>query len=81
VVNFNQIDIHKIIKNSTSYLRTRYSHVDLTLLKIKFERINEMDLSNNKNWIIQLTYQYDNRGYVQVVPILADGRIVLSNKE
>jgi len=79
--NFNQIDISKIIKNSTAHLNKRYPNIELNLIELKFERINDKDLLDNKNWIVLLTYQYNKLGYTQMIPMLIDGRIVLSNNE
>ncbi|PHQ28552.1 MAG: hypothetical protein COA80_01750 [Leeuwenhoekiella sp.] len=79
--DLNKIDVNKIIDNSKKHLKTRFNALDLKLTEIKYERINEKDLDNPKNWFILLTFVYNDKGHVQMVPVLPNNRIILSNKE
>jgi hypothetical protein len=39
------------------------------------------DDEQNRFYFIVITFLYDERGYYQKIPLLTDGRIILSNNE
>jgi hypothetical protein len=81
IINNNDLDFNRIIKNAEAHLKKRFQDIDLSVTSLNIEKIDNSDSLNPKNSFIEVTFLYDKRGYVQKVPVLFDGRIVLSNKE
>jgi PBP1b-binding outer membrane lipoprotein LpoB len=75
------LDTALLIESAAMHLKNRFPNINLLSSNYKFERINEQDTSNQKNWFINIMFLYDKRGYFQTVPLLLDGRIILSNTE
>lgn len=77
-----KLDLQEVTHNAKLYLESRYyspnSNKNYILAEITFERITPKK-DENKNWIIIAKFIYDERGFYQYVPILLDGRIILSN--
>lgn len=80
-INKQTLDTTAIVKVAALYLRKRFPDVAILSSDCNLERIDEQDTANPKNWFIVVNFLYDKRGYYQKVPVLVDGRIVLSNNE
>ena len=78
------LDLEKVASNAKIYLENRYyypnTNKEYKLTEISFVRANPKK-EDSKNWIIIFKFLYDERGFYQYVPILLDGRIVLSSNE
>ncbi|WP_375562730.1 hypothetical protein ACE193_09410 [Bernardetia sp. OM2101] len=76
-----KLDLEEVTTNAKLYLENRYyspnSSKEYILTEISFERIIFKE-EGNKNWVIIAKFVYDERGFYQYVPILLDGRIILS---
>jgi hypothetical protein len=81
LINNNDLDSNDIIKSAEIYLKKRFQDIHLRLTDFKIEKITDLDSSNPKNKFIEVTFLYNEKGSYQIVPLLMDGRIVLSNKE
>ena len=81
LINPNDLDTNTIITRAEMHLKKRISNIDLQFSSFTIERINEADSLNPRNKFIVVYFLYDKRGYYQVVPILLDGRIILSKNE
>ncbi len=75
------IDTTYVLKSAMEHLKNRFSDINIFSSTFKLERINDQDTASQNNWFIDITFLYDERGYFQKVPILLDGRIILSNDE
>jgi hypothetical protein len=75
------LDTNVIIQNAARYIKTIFPDIDFLSTRYSLERINEKDNSNPRNWFIEVSFLYDKRGYYQEVPLLLDGRIILSSNE
>lgn len=80
-LNLKEIRFHEFEQNAKAHLEKRYEEIILTLVEIKLERITDQDLGNDRNWCIIVTFRHHENGYVQMVPLLIDGRIILSTNE
>jgi hypothetical protein len=75
------LDTSVIIQNAARYIKTIFPDIDFLSTRYSLERINEKDSSNPRNWFIEVSFLYDKRGYYQEVPLLLDGRIILSSNQ
>lgn len=80
-INIHPVDTTAIIKSAAFHLRKRFPDIAILYSDCKLEHISEKDTSNPNNWFFDISFLYDKRGYYQKVPVLLDGRIVLSNNE
>jgi hypothetical protein len=81
MLDINSLDTSILAEHAAIHLKSRFPGIDLLSTNFTLERIDDQDTSNERNWYIDVTFLYDKRGYVQKVPVLLDGRIVLSNNE
>ena len=75
------VDTSVIIQTAATHLRKRFTDINILSSECKLERIDDEAIPNERNWFVDVTFLYDKRGYYQKVPVLLDGRIILSNKE
>jgi hypothetical protein len=75
------LDTSVIIQNAARYIKTIFPDIDFLSTRYSLERINEKDSSNPRNWFIEVSFLYNKRGYYQEVPLLLDGRIILSSNQ
>jgi len=78
-LNINDFDYNKAISLARQYLKKRFNPIELLFQSIELEHLNSGN-PQQLNYII-ITFSYDKKEYVQKVPMLLDGRIVLSNNE
>ncbi len=81
ILNKGTFDTNAIFRSAALHIKRRLPDIDLLSTSYTLERINERDSSNPRNWFIEVTFLYDKRGYYQTVPVLLDGRIILSSNE
>jgi hypothetical protein len=81
--NFNLqiLDTSVFLRCATIHLKNQFPNINILSSNYKLERINEQDTSSQQNWFVDIMFLYDKRGYFQKVPLLLDGRIILSNTE
>jgi hypothetical protein len=79
--SLDSVNLNFIIDNAKQHLRKRFSDMSLTLSSLTLERIDDHDTTNPRNWFFTISFLYDKKGYYQDVPVLLDGRIILSNQE
>ncbi len=75
----NRMDYNKTILFAEKYLKKRFHPIDLQFQSIDLETANKYGPNQFSYFVI--TFSYDKKDYVQKVPMLLDGRIILSNKE
>lgn len=73
--------LQEFAQKAKVHLEERFEGISLTLVSIDLERITKEDLNNDRNWFVLVTYQHHENGFVQMVPMLVDGSIVLSSNE
>jgi hypothetical protein len=81
VLDYDRLELKNAVKAAKSHIEKRFAPIELELLDIKLERITKDDLHNDRNWFILISFQSDSRGFVQMQPLLIDGRIILSSNE
>lgn len=79
--DLESIDLSRIVENSNRHLSKRFPGVNLNFSDLTMEKINNKDTLSFKNCFFIVSFLYDEKGYYQNVPVLADGRIVLSENE
>jgi hypothetical protein len=79
--NLNNTDLNQIIENAKQHLSNRFPGIILNFSDLKLKKIDIKDTSSLKNDFYIVSFIYDKRGYYQEVPVLPDGRIILSNNE
>jgi hypothetical protein len=79
-----KLNLEEVAANAKLYLENRYysphSNKTYILTEITFNRILYKE-EESKNWVIIAKFMHDKRGFYQYVPILLDGRIILSSNE
>ncbi len=79
-----KLDLEQVAANAKLYLENRYyfpnSNKEYILTEISFTHII-FKVEGSKNWILIAKFMHDERGFYQYVPILLDGRIILSSNE
>jgi len=85
IVNFDTFqldDIHldKLVLKGKNHLSNRFDLIDLSLDHFTLQRIEQNRFDSN-NWVCLITFSYDGKAQFQMVPLLLDGSIVLSDKE
>lgn len=78
-INYIKIDFNKAILIAEQYLKNRFNPIELQFKSIVFEVANKN--KPNQFEFITVTFSYDQEKYIQMVPMLLDGKIILSNKE
>ena len=78
-LNINDFDHNKAISLAGQHLKKRFNPIELLFQSIELEHLNSGN-TQQLNYII-VTFSYDKKEYVQKVPMLLDGRIILSNNE
>ncbi|MCU7549584.1 hypothetical protein OCK74_10690 [Chitinophagaceae bacterium LB-8] len=81
IIELKELDSGTIIKKAEAHLKKRFPGMSLQLSGFQVESITDNDTSNSRNKFVEVTFQYNKRGYYQIVPLLSDGRIILSNNE
>ena len=83
--SLKDIDIPTFIIKAGIYLEKRFQ-LDMAVfdsLEIRSIKIAEDGPENEQNrfYFIVITFLYDERGYYQKLPLLTDGRVILSSNE
>lgn len=81
ILNRKAIDRTVFIKIAAQHIKDRLPDINLLSSSFTLQRINEKDTSNPRNWFVDITFLYDEKGYYQEVPVLLNGKIILSNNE
>jgi len=81
IVNTIKLDSSLLIRKAELHLKKRFPTMELQFSSFNIKLIDELDSLNTKNKFAEISFLYDKRGYYQVVPVLLDSRIVLSNNE
>jgi hypothetical protein len=81
IINSSSVDSNAMVKSAGQHLKQRFTDMDLEISNFQIQWINHRDTSNPRNRFAEITFLYDKRGYYQKVPVLLDGRIILSNCE
>lgn len=78
-IKTTKIDYNKVISIAKQHLNNRFDPIDLEFQSIELEVLNK-NTTNKFNYLV-VTFSYDKKKYVQKVPLLLDGRVILSNNE
>lgn len=78
-IKTTKIDYNKAISIAEQHLKNRLGPIDLEFQSIELEVLNKN--STNQFKFLIVTFSYDKKEYVQKVPMLLDGRVILSNNE
>ena len=76
-----QVNYNNLVQNAKVHLEKRFQLTNLAMVEIKLARITELEIENNRNWFVVISFQYTEEAYMQLVPMLIDGRIILSKNE
>ena len=79
--DLKNVNLSRIVDNANRHLSKRFSSGNLNFSDLTMEKINNKDTLSFKNCYFIVSFLYDKRGYYQKVPVLADGRIILSKNE
>ncbi len=83
--SLNDMDIPAYIRKAGTHIKNRF-HLERAVFdsfEIQSIKISKDGPENKQNrfYFIVITFLYDERGYYQKIPLLTDGRIILSNNE
>ncbi len=81
VLDLREIRFHEFVEKAKEHLEKKLENITLTLEEIKLDRITDKDLGNDRNWFVLITFRYNEGRYAQMVPMLIDGKIILSTNE
>ncbi|MCB0537149.1 MAG: hypothetical protein KDE33_06430 [Bacteroidetes bacterium] len=81
ILERESLDTDEILTRAAIHIKSRFPNIQLLDSSFTLERIDLSDTTDPKNWFVDVEFLYDKRGYYQKVPVLLDGRIVLSNNE
>ena len=78
-LDISRIDFNEMIEKAKSSIRKKMPFLKtLTFTKLELKRISKKIENDSRNWIVMITFEKDNKGFFEMVPVLLDGRIVLS---
>jgi len=78
-IKTTKIDYNKAISIAKQHLKNGFDPIDLEFQSIELEVLNK-NTTNQFNYLV-VTFSYDKIEYVQKVPLLLDGRVILSSNE
>lgn len=76
--------ISEALKIGLNHLKVRYPNEHFATNRVSLEQFYHKDLPtlySDRNWIYLLSFRYNIEGHVQMVPVLLNGNIVLSDNE
>lgn len=78
-IKTTKIDYNKAISIAEQHLKNKFDLIKLEFQSMELQFLNK-NTQNQFSYLL-MTFSYDNKGYVQKVPMLLDGRVILSNNE
>lgn len=81
LVDARSLDTGKLVRVAETHLKKKYPTLPLRLADFRVENIIDRDIRNPRNRFVEVTFLCGGKDNYQVVPLLADGRVILSNKE
>jgi hypothetical protein len=79
--NLACLDLPEFIYKATIHIKKRYPELNLNVSSVEVIRNENVGPNDPRSWFVQVSFQYDHKNSYQIVPLLLDGRIILSNTE
>ena len=78
-IKTTKIDYNKAISIAEQHLKNKFDPIKLEFQSMELQFLNK-NTPNQFSYLL-VTFSYDKKEYVQIVPMLLDGRVILSNNE
>ncbi|QII29244.1 hypothetical protein G6052_11120 [Stenotrophomonas maltophilia] len=79
------LSVHQATAAALAHARLRYPSDDFVVSEVSLQRFTAGAAAHTEDaargWVYQVSLDYNAKGWTQMVPVLLDGSIVLSNSE